>query len=115
MPRRNGQGSRQARRMAAERGRGQRRERRGADAGVSAGEEVHGVRGVSVQVRGRRGGSGQGQGKGKARARAKEPANAQNLFQNLYKKNKKFFIKRLTSKKSGGIILAEIERECQHL
>lgn len=84
MPRRNGQGSRQARRTAAERG---RRERR-----LSAGKNV-----------------------GEARARAKEPVNAQNLFQNLYKNNKKFFIKRLTSKKSGGIILAEIERECQHL
>lgn len=90
MPRRNGRGSRQAQRTAAERGRGQRRGR--------------GERRLSA-----------GKNEGKARARAKAAANAQNLFQNLYKNNKKFFIKRLTSKKSGGIILAEIERECQHL
>lgn len=101
MPRRNGQGSRQARRMAAERGRGERR--------LSAGKNVGGRRGR----RERR--LSAGKNVGEARARAKEPANAQNLFQNLYKNNKKFFIKRLTSKKSGGIILAEIERECQHL
>ena len=105
MPRRNGQGSRQARRMAAERGRGERRgERR-----LSAGKNVGGRRGR----RERR--LSAGKNVGEARARAKEPVNAQNLFQNLYKNNKKFFIKRLTSKKSGGIILAEIERECQHL
>ena len=105
MPRRNGQGSRQARRMAAERGRGERRgERR-----LSAGKNVGGRRGR----RERR--LSAGKNVGEARVRGKAPENAQNLFQNLYKNNKKFFIKRLTSKKSGGIILAEIERECQHL
>lgn len=45
------------------------KERRGADAGVSAGAKVHGVRRVSVQVRGRRRVSVQVQVQARARAR----------------------------------------------
>lgn len=47
------------------------KERRGADAGVSAGAKVHGVRRVSVQVRGRRRVSVQVQVQVQARARAR--------------------------------------------
>lgn len=62
-----GRRSEEERRGAKERGGA--KERRGADAGVSAGAKVHGVRRVSVQVRGRRRVSVQVQVQVQARAR----------------------------------------------